>query len=510
MNRSRPTSVVLLFVSFVLAAGLSPAKSFSQQPKRPNVLFIMTDTQRLSDMGIFGNDVVKTPHLDKLAGEGVRFTNCHTQHPACMPARATVFTGRYAMAHGVWSNGVPLPKHELTMAQVFADHGYRTGGAGKFHFLPHFPYRKQVLPTMETHPEPFFGFQEYHLGEDGRSGEHWQWLEQHHPEHANKPDDEIPAELHNTLWSIGHTIDFMRRCAQQEQPFFAFCSFVDPHQAYNPPEPYRSMYRPEDMPEPLRQEGELEGSRFQKMAAAGAMKRYSDRWQQAKTQHYGEMSFIDDAVGRLVQVLDELNLRQDTVIAFVADHGDMLGDHWLWWKGGYHFQGCTGVPLFFNWPGHLKTGKVIEGMCQQTDVMPTLLDLAGIDIPVSVQGKTLKSVLTDDVTETGYEYAYISSISSGAYHPEFFDRSGGRKNQRDVNAVDIYSLRSRQWRFTVFTNAAEGTPQGELYDLQTDPHEFNNVWDDPAYQEQKQVLLRALFERLAQTRDPLPERIRPY
>ena len=222
------------------------------------------------------------------------------------------------------------------------------------------------------------------------------------------------------------------------------------------------------------------------------------------------LSFIDDAVGRLVQVLEELNLRQNTVIAFVSDHGDMLGDHWLWWKGGFHYQGCTGVPLFFNWPGQLKTGKVVEGMCQQTDVMPTLLDLAGIDIPVGVQGKTLKSVLTGDVTDTGYEHAFISSISSGAYHPDFFDQKGKRKNRRDENAVDIYSLRSRQWRFTVFANAAQGTPQGELYDLQKDPHEFHNVWDDPGYQEQKQVLLRALFERLSQTRDPLPERTRPY
>ena len=105
-------------------SNLATALSRTQDDHRPNVLFIMTDTQRLDDMGAFGNAAIKTPHLDKLADEGVKFTNCYTQHPACMPARATIFTGRYAMAHGVRSNGVPLPKDEVTLAHIFANNGY--------------------------------------------------------------------------------------------------------------------------------------------------------------------------------------------------------------------------------------------------------------------------------------------------------------------------------------------------------------------------------------------------
>ena len=120
----------------------------------------MTDTQRKDDMGAYGNSVISTPHLDSLANTGVKFEQCYCACPACMPARASVFTGRYLNAHGVWSNGVPLPKDEITLAHVFAQNGYRTGGAGKFHFIPHYPYRSP-MPTMETHPEPFYGFQEF-------------------------------------------------------------------------------------------------------------------------------------------------------------------------------------------------------------------------------------------------------------------------------------------------------------------------------------------------------------
>ncbi len=473
--------------------------------KAPNVLLIMTDTQRLDDMGAYGNPVIKTPSLDSLANTGVRFDNCHTQYPACMPARATVFTGRYPMAHGVWSNGVPLPEDETTLAHVFAQHGYRTGGAGKFHFLPHYPYRKNPLPTMDTHPEPLYGFQEFHLGEDGRSGEHWQWIEKNYPAYVNKPDHEIPIELHNTYWTVSHTIDFVKQCAADKEPFFAFCSFVDPHQGYNPPSPYREMYKPEDMPPPIRRENELEGSRFQPLTE-GVMGRYNEKLSHNRAQHYAEMTFIDDNVGRLIETLDELGIRENTLIVFVSDHGDMLGDHWLWWKGPFHYAGCTNVPLFFNWPGEIESGKLVAGITQQTDVLPTILDLVGLDCPDGVQGKSLKPLLTSKEKDTGYEFAYIESVSSGEYHPEYFDHQGKGRKRKPENPIDTLTIRSDEWRFTYY--AAQG--KGELYDLKKDPNEFENLWDDASYNDVKNELMVRLLDHVAKTRDPLPMKIRPY
>jgi arylsulfatase A-like enzyme len=465
----------------------------------------MTDTQRLDDMGAYGNPVIKTPNLDRLANTGVKFNSCYTQYPACMPARAVIFTGRYPMANGVWSNGVPLPNDETTIAHVFAANGYRTGGAGKFHFLPHYPYQKTELPTMKTHPEPFYGFQEFHLGEDGRSGEHHQWIKENYPEYAGKPDHQIPIELHNTYWSAQHTIDFIKKCNENDEPFFAFCSFVDPHQGYNPPSPYREMYDEADMPDPIRREGELEGTRFESMANKGAMKRHTDRLAYMRTQHYGEMTFIDDQVGRMVETVETLNLRDNTIIAFISDHGDMLGDHWLWWKGPFHYAGCTNVPFFINGPG-IQQGKTANGICQQTDVMPTLLELAGLEIPLGVQGKSLQSIATTDETETGYDYAYMVSVSNGAYSPDYLGKSKRPEDGKITGKTDTLTIRNHQWRFTYYTHSQDG----ELYDLENDPNEFTNLWDDPKYREKREELMMKLMTHTASARDPLPLRTRPY
>ena len=502
------------FMNRALATGLTPVlgsalpsvshASQGNPETRPNVLLIMTDTQRLDDMGAYGNPIIRTPHLDSLANSGVRFDRCYTQCPACMPARATVFTGRYPMAHGVWSNGVPLPESEITLAHVFAGNGYRTGGAGKFHLVPHYPYRSP-LPTMETHPEPFYGFQEFHLGEDGRSGEHWKWMQENHAEFVNKPDHEIPVELHNSYWSATHTLDFIKDCAGKQEPFFAFCSFVDPHQSYNPPPPYRDMYKAEDMPPPIRMEGEMEHSRFRALAME-RMKSNNEKAGYLRAQHYGEMSFIDDSVGRILATLDELRIRDNTLIVFVADHGDMLGDHWLWWKGAFHYPGCANVPLFFHWPGHLRDAKIVDGIVQQTDVLPTILALAGLENPPGVQGRSLKPLLTSDEEETGYEYAYIESCESGEYHPEFLGHQGKVNYRRIENPTDTLTIRSHRWRFTFYTNSSAG----ELYDLEDDPNEFVNRWDDSGLQDMKNELLVQLMNHVAATRDPLPPRVRPY
>jgi arylsulfatase A-like enzyme len=465
-------------VSHVLPAE-SQARSNADRSK-PNVLLIMTDQQRKDSIGAYGNPVIKTPHLDSLAAGGVRFENCYVQHAACMPSRACIFTGRYPMAHRVRSNGVPLPKHETTLAHVFARNGYRTGGAGKFHFLPHYPYRSP-LPMMRTHPEPYYGFQEFHLGEDGRSGEHWVWIKENHPQYHKTPDHQIPLELHNTFWSASHTIDFIRKCAGRGEPFFAFCSFVDPHHGYNPPPPYRDMYKAEDMPEPVRKADEFNDKPPHLKARVKRLEGVSKNVAYNRTQYYGEVTFIDDAIGRILKVLDELKIRDDTLIVFMSDHGDMLGDHRLYFKGLAYPQSAN-VPLIFNWPGHLRKGKVVNGMMQEIDVFPTIMDLVGMGCPPGVQGRSQAKVLTTDSENTGYDYVYTEHASSD------------------------YSLRSPKWRFTYYP----GKDYGELYDLQRDPHEFVNLWDQEKPADVKRELTTILLDRIVSTRDPLPIKKKPY
>ena len=219
------------------------------------------------------------------------------------------------------------------------------------------------------------------------------------------------------------------------------------------------------------------------------------------------MTFVDDMVGRVVAELERLNIRENTLIVFVSDHGDMLGDHWLWWKGNFHWPGCTNVPLFFNWPGKLENGKSVDGMVQHTDVMPTILDMAGFKEPPGIQGKSMKSVLTTNEQETGYDFAYTEAIVTGEHHPEYFDGSGKkRETLRDENATNTYTIRNLDWRISYFS----GVNSGELYDLKKDPNEYNNLWDTPAYLAKRTELFEILMNRVANTRDPLPQKIRPY
>ena len=476
------------------AAGLAAASASAAE--RPNVLLVMTDQHRWDALGCYGNPAIRTPHIDSLAATGTRFTECWAQHPVCMPSRASIFTGRYPHVHGVRSNGVPLPRDEVTLAQVFAENGYRTGGAGKFHFIPHYPYRSP-LPTMETHPGPYYGFQEFHLGEDGRSGEHWQWIKQHHPEYDGKPDHEIPPEIHNSSWTASHTIEFIRGSASRRQPFFAFCSFVDPHHSYNPPAPYNTMYKEADMPAPFLKEGEHDGKPDfiqQRLAGERANMR---RVAYNRAQYYGEVSLIDDSVGRVLKALDESGLRDNTLIVFMTDHGDLLGDHYLYTKGPLHYRGCANLPLIVNWPGRVKSGKVAGGLMQSIDLFPTISELAGLPRAPGVQGRSQDPVLTTDSQDTGYSSVLIESLIAGEDSPGL---------EAPWSYPDVCTLKTSRWRMSYYPTE----DYGELYDNDADPREYTNLWRQPGLEKVKQDLKDELLTRVVQSRDPLPVRINRY
>jgi arylsulfatase A-like enzyme len=478
------------------AAASVAAGTASADATRPNVLLIMADQMRPDVMGAYGNPAIRTPHLDALAAGGTRFTECWAQHPVCMPSRASIFTGRYPSVHGVRTNGISLPRHETTLAQAFLDNGYRTGGAGKFHFIPHYPYRSP-LPTMETHPDPYYGFQEFHLGEDGRSGEHWMWIQRNHPEYHLKPDDEIPVELHNSYWTASHTIDFIRDCARQKEPFFAFCSFVDPHNNYNPPPPYRYMYREQDMPRPIRRTGEHVGKPdyVHRMLAGSAQ--MLERTGYHRAQYYGEVSFIDDSIGRVMDALEQNQVRDDTLIVFISDHGDLLGDHDLFFKGQEHYRGCTNLPFFVNWPGRVKPGQVIDGLVEEIDVFPTIAEFANLPRTPGVQGRSQAPVLRGESGDTGYSSILVEHAING--EPIM-------NGSVSDTTPDVYTLRTREWRLTYVPSLRTG----ELYDLADDPDELVNRWTDSKFDDIRSKLKDQLLDRVLSNRDPLPIRENRY
>ena len=480
----------------LMGAGLASLSiGQSQTAHRPNVLLIMTDQHRWDAFGYAGNDAIRTPHLDSLARGGTRFTECWAQHPVCMPSRASIFTGRYPSVHGVRSNGVPLPRSETTLAQVFLDNGYRTGGAGKFHFLPHYPYGSP-LPMMENHPDPYYGFAEFHIGEDGRSGEQWEWIKRRHPKYHKKPDHEIPVELHNSYWVASHTIDFIRDSARSGEPFFAFASFVDPHHGYNPPSPYREMYREEDMPRPFRREGEHDGKPDYVRRTLDSHARWRERTLHHRAQYYGEVTFIDDSIGRIMEALEANGVRENTLVVFLPDHGDLLGDHDLFFKGPQHYRECANLSLLFHWPGRVQEGKVVDGFAQEIDVFPTIAELAGLPATPGVQGRSLADAVTTDSIDTGQDSIFIEHAISGLT----------AKGVPDSRTPGGYTVRTREWRMTYYP----ALENGDLYHLTDDPKELVNRWRDPKLDVVRAEMKDLLLARMAAAHDPLPVRQNRY
>ena len=480
-----------------LLAGAAAASALSgaASQRKPNVLLIMTDQHRSDVIGAYGNPVIRTPNLDRLAADGTRFRNCWTQHPVCMPSRASIFTGRYPNAHRVRTNGVRLPEYEVTLAKHLRANGYRTFGAGKFHFIPHFEGK---LPLMENHPEPYYGFEEFHIGEDARRGEHRVWLEREHPDFADKPDHLLPHELHNTGWVRDHAIDFLRRAATRPEPFFAFASFVDPHHPYDPPSPYNEMYKEKDVPPPMVRPGELDDKPPFIRAISESQRRVYARSGYHRTQYYGEVTFADDAIGRILKTLDDLKLRENTLVIFTADHGDLLGDHFLFYKGQYHFRQCASVPLIVNWPGVVRSGQVIDGIVQEIDLFPTIMDLAGLSNSPGVQGRSQRAVLTGSGSGTGYDSALIEHGISGASLPA--------AEKLDNRVPDVWTLVTPEWRISY----SPRSETGQLYDLSADPNEFVNRWSDPKMDAVRERLTRQLLDRVLEAHDPLPVRELPY
>ncbi|MBI3970476.1 MAG: sulfatase-like hydrolase/transferase, partial [Chloroflexi bacterium] len=331
------------------------------QMARPNVLLLMADQLRWDAVGAYGNTVVQTPHLDRLAREGVRCARAYATNPFCMPARASVVTGRWPRAHGVWDNRVNLPPETPTLGTIFAAHGYRTGIVGKGHLDTH---RGWDDPHhAERWHGPYYGFREAQMivGHNSAGGHYGAWLRREHPDaiplmrrdRAVAPPiggawkSALPVGLHSSTWVTDRSIEFIRRHAGKG-PFLLWASFPNPHPPFCPPQPYADRYDPAQMPEPVRRRGEMvdKPAFFRNEADAcesgwrpygpipGANEaRNPDHDRVRKAYYYGMTTLVDESIGRILAALEDIGQLDNTVIVCVSDHGEMLGDHWLDNKG---------------------------------------------------------------------------------------------------------------------------------------------------------------------------------
>lgn len=366
--------------------------------RQPNLLLIMTDQQRADTIGAAGNAVIQTPHLDRLCREGVRFASAYTESPVCVSARAIVMTGRLPHRNGVFDNRYLLPPDADTLPRRLTDAGYFTQAIGKMYFAP----------TRETH-----GFSRLWLSEEiPERVEDDEFLQDLHAagyRHVEEPHgvrhelyyipqvSQLPEDLHTTAWTAQRTIQFLQERAVQDTPFFCWTSFIKPHPPFDPPAPWYHLYRTTDMPLPVRDRAELAWQTY--------YHRMQNRlkWMEAfpddnllrtmKAYYYASISFIDAQIGRILDTLDRLGLRENTLVLFVSDHGEYMGDHYAFGKRGYH-ESAAHIPFILSQPGTLPAGEVRSQLVGLADVAATLLAAAGVEV-AGLDGLDLAPVARD-------------------------------------------------------------------------------------------------------------------
>lgn len=490
---------------------------------KPNVLIITADQHRGDALGVEGRPV-KTPHLDRIAQRGTRFSTCITPNPVCQPARASILTGLLPRSHGVPDNGIDLdPKTgEAGFARQFANAGYKTGLIGKAHFSTYNTFSPTGNPecneSSANYPDdwygPYMGFDHVELAVEPHNtspparpphGQHYErWLySQADPDEIESltafPPEldaaqtwhaQLPPAWHNSSWCGDRTVEFLRQ--NGDEPFCLWTSFPDPHHPFDCPEPWSRLHSPDEVDLPEYRKRDLDRRPWWHRAALENTPQLADRRlleyrsafsrvpdqsdeQMVKllANYYGMVSLIDHNVGRIMATLRELGLEDDTIVIYTSDHGDWMGDHGLILKGPMPYDGLLRVPFLMQGPG-VEAGRVVNAPISTMDIAATVHDYCAVPAAVEMHSRSLRGLL--DGSETTRDYAY----NEWDLHPS-----------RCGVALQLRTIRTEAHRLTV--DAISGA--GELYDLDRDRHELQNVYDDPDYAEVRAAMEAMIEER---------------
>ena len=445
---------------------------------RPNILWYCTDQQRFDTIGALGNQYVSTPTIDRLVAEGVAFTHAYCQSPICTPSRASFLSGMYpSRVHNTRNGNESFPSFPPIVTKLIADSGYECGLVGKFHLQS---AGRRTEPRMD---DGYSYWKFSHAPRDDWSSGHdyAEWVRDRGGDLdalRNSPR-RVPAELHQTTWASDRAIEFLDQ--PRENPWLLSINVYDPHPPFVPPQTYADRFAPDDMPGPhfrpsdLVQQRKLSDIDFQ--GSVRTPEEHDARRKQAL--YYAMISQIDDQLARILAALETTGQRENTVVIFMSDHGEALGDHGLFEKGCRFYEGLTRVPLIFSWPGQLRAGLQSHALVELLDMTATIVELAGLEQPEYAQGKSLLPMLTGGVPPDDFRDS-VRCEYFDALDPYFTGGSG----------VFATMYRNRRYKLSVY----HGHGLGELYDLERDPWEFDNLWDATEYQKLRSELVQASFD----------------
>ncbi len=470
--------------------------------QRPNILWLCSDQQRSDTIHALGNDYIDTPNLDRLCASGVAFTNAYAQNPVCTPSRASFLTGKYPSA--INSNilgGENNPEHCTLITRALADAGYHCGNIGKLHI-------SAAWYGHENRCDDGYAEFMYSLGpgHDLHSGcnEYADWLR---AQGVDLDDiftteggrnyswyrEDAPIELRQTAWCAERAIDFIRR--NQERPWMLSVNCFDPHPPYDAPRSLVDKYLARGIPDPTFSPEDVE--RFERLRDVLHQSRElhppCDDVREKRASYYGMCGIVDTHFGRIVDALDELGLRENTVIIYTSDHGEMLGDHGLLLKGCRFYDGAVRVPLIFSCPSRLFRGKHLDSITELTDIAPTIAELCGIDFP-DTHGRSLLPAMCD----CGREFEPREFVRS-----EYCNSNRGSKHTKPTYAT---MYRTQRYKLVVYHTV----DSGELYDMEADPDEQHDLWNDPEYRELRFELMKRSFDTSVMLSRPGQRRVGRY
>ena len=457
---------------------------------RPNVLLLHTDQHRYDALGCAGNDVVETPNLDRLAADGVRFSRAFVQAPVCMPSRASYMTGRYPSETAIFTNGIELPHDVRTMPEYLGQRGYTSANLGKLHFLNH-------SDRDHTQPHPEYGFDHLEISDEpGCYPDAYRaWVAKHDPDALDEislglppaahdrqpssvtegiehPDERFPKEpvpfgadddLTHTAFVARRTIDYLEDHADDR--FLCVSGFYSPHAPWVAPQRFIDRYDPDEITVPELPD-HLEAAREDVDSSVSWHGTYAKaERRRAYHGHYAMVSEVDHWVGEILDTLEELDIREETLVVFTSDHGDDLGDHLRYAKGFPGWDPVSRVPLIVDGPG-VEGGRTVDDLVELVDLVPTLVDAAGGPVPSDLQGQSLLPALTGD--------------------------GGVDRDAALTEDDDGKILRTDRYRYAVDTDGEE-----LLYDIAADPHEYHDVSDDPEYRDALGECRKRLLRRVA-------------
>lgn len=450
--RSNPLSALSWGASVALLLLADVPATAADAPKKPNLLFLLADQWRAQATGYAGDPNVKTPNLDRLAGESANFVRAVSNCPVCCPFRGSLMTGQRPLTHGVFLNDLSLPGEATTIAETLVDAGYQTGYIGKWHL----DGRGRLSFTP---PERRQGFQ------------YWKAVECTHNYNNSFYYGDAPTRM---TWSgydsKAQTQDaeqYIRHQASRGQPFALFLSWGTPHNPYQTaPEEYRAMYRAEDIQ--LRPNVPAQFKIPARRELAG---------------YYAHCTALDDCIGELWETLKQAGIEENTIVVFTADHGDMLYSQGQIRKQKPWDESIR-VPMLFHWPSGIgRKGRQLDAPINSEDLMPTLLGLLKQSIPGEVEGVDLSGYL-----KGGEKPADDASlITCPSPFGEWTRKRGGREY--------------RGLRTARYTYVRDLDGPWLLYDNETDPYQLENVCNDPEFADVQAALDKQLNEKLAKTHD---------